>query len=665
VQRTGDLAIRDDAGMIHFRGRRDRQVKVLGVRIELGEVEAVIGRHPDVQRVTVVTRKDVVGGTDELLGSGGSGGGGGGGRGAYNGSLLATDDVHGSSLDATLVAYVDSKAWVYTLSSEVLEPRRVVNDLRAFCRAHMPEGQVPSLFVLMRPNDWTLTGSGKVDQRALPRPNADGSQPSERERALAKSHSKLHGDNIGQGGVGSGSGMGMGMGMGGGMDNDGNDSVVSDMVDSDDDCVGGGAKRGGNDTDCMASRKGGGVPCFSPKRGRTGRGSASVHGTALDAVLLAAEATTGYVVNASTPLAVVYTNVVGGPSLGAFIRILEHTLGYTLRGGWGEESEEKDGGGTGTGHGEGSRVLSESVLSESAIWQYETVGDLADALASPATKAATGGGDEAANAAAKGGGGGGGGAGVQGAGSSSSLGSGLSSLMGLRGVLAILVYYSDYLGYYVGARGAEHYLQNRVEEASVLMVLIGVMTVLHLRLLPRSQTHLSVSNVVRFYKTQLATILPVVWVGLALNIAYVVCVGCVFMCKGGAAQGRLGVQNFPPAVHFVNQTVYLNEGGPAFYLRDALVQTPMYVLGLQAWLPGTLMLTHLWLVTALVTFILVAPFAEAIMRHTRSVGAAVGGICGSLGVIFLMTVVSRLIHLYLQNNDPDQDPLPYVEGKRR
>ena len=40
--RTGDLVERDEAGLLHFRGRIDRQVKVRGVRIELEAVEAAL-----------------------------------------------------------------------------------------------------------------------------------------------------------------------------------------------------------------------------------------------------------------------------------------------------------------------------------------------------------------------------------------------------------------------------------------------------------------------------------------------------------------------------------------------------------------------------------------------------------------------------------------------
>ena len=42
VYRTGDKAFLDPEGLLHYRGRLDEQVKVLGHRVELGEVEAAI-----------------------------------------------------------------------------------------------------------------------------------------------------------------------------------------------------------------------------------------------------------------------------------------------------------------------------------------------------------------------------------------------------------------------------------------------------------------------------------------------------------------------------------------------------------------------------------------------------------------------------------------------
>jgi amino acid adenylation domain-containing protein len=51
--RTGDLAVFED-GVFRYRGRLDRQVKVNGVRIEPGEVEANLERHPGVRSCSVV-----------------------------------------------------------------------------------------------------------------------------------------------------------------------------------------------------------------------------------------------------------------------------------------------------------------------------------------------------------------------------------------------------------------------------------------------------------------------------------------------------------------------------------------------------------------------------------------------------------------------------------
>ena len=46
-----------------YRGRLDDQVKIQGVRVELGEIETVLASHPDVEACAVVARKDVHGAT--------------------------------------------------------------------------------------------------------------------------------------------------------------------------------------------------------------------------------------------------------------------------------------------------------------------------------------------------------------------------------------------------------------------------------------------------------------------------------------------------------------------------------------------------------------------------------------------------------------------------
>ncbi|MFG2058171.1 amino acid adenylation domain-containing protein [Micromonospora sp. NPDC048930] len=54
LYRTGDRAVWLPEGQLLFLGRIDRQVKVRGQRVELGEVEAVLGGHPQVRDAAVV-----------------------------------------------------------------------------------------------------------------------------------------------------------------------------------------------------------------------------------------------------------------------------------------------------------------------------------------------------------------------------------------------------------------------------------------------------------------------------------------------------------------------------------------------------------------------------------------------------------------------------------
>ena len=53
---TGDLARRRPGGSLDYLGRADRQVKILGQRIEPGEIEAILLAHPAVTAAAVTTR---------------------------------------------------------------------------------------------------------------------------------------------------------------------------------------------------------------------------------------------------------------------------------------------------------------------------------------------------------------------------------------------------------------------------------------------------------------------------------------------------------------------------------------------------------------------------------------------------------------------------------
>ncbi|MEU8566118.1 amino acid adenylation domain-containing protein [Streptomyces cyaneofuscatus] len=51
--RTGDLVVHED-GLLVYRGRKDRMVKLSGYRVELGEVESAVLRHPAVADAAVI-----------------------------------------------------------------------------------------------------------------------------------------------------------------------------------------------------------------------------------------------------------------------------------------------------------------------------------------------------------------------------------------------------------------------------------------------------------------------------------------------------------------------------------------------------------------------------------------------------------------------------------
>lgn len=63
LYRTGDRVRRLPGGELEFIGRVDRQVKIRGVRTELGEIESVLATHPAVRSVAVVAASDPAGGT--------------------------------------------------------------------------------------------------------------------------------------------------------------------------------------------------------------------------------------------------------------------------------------------------------------------------------------------------------------------------------------------------------------------------------------------------------------------------------------------------------------------------------------------------------------------------------------------------------------------------
>jgi amino acid adenylation domain-containing protein len=125
LYRTGDLARFRPDGRLAFLGRRDHQIKIRGHRVELGEIEACLLAHPEVARAAVALR--------------GSSPGGGGGE------------------DARLVAYVVGRG---------VDPAPAT--LRDHVARALPAVMVPAAYVALPA--LPMTGTGKLDRRALPEP---------------------------------------------------------------------------------------------------------------------------------------------------------------------------------------------------------------------------------------------------------------------------------------------------------------------------------------------------------------------------------------------------------------------------------------------------------------------------------------------------------------
>ncbi|MEV8632055.1 non-ribosomal peptide synthetase [Streptosporangium sp. NPDC051023] len=124
MYRTGDLVRLTPEGLVDFVGRANDQVKIRGFRVELGEVEAVLARHPGLAHVAVVAREIEPG-------------------------------------DKRLAAYVVPESGDAGVAA-----------LRAHAAESLPDYMVPAAFVVL--DALPLTPNGKLDRDALPAPDFTG-----------------------------------------------------------------------------------------------------------------------------------------------------------------------------------------------------------------------------------------------------------------------------------------------------------------------------------------------------------------------------------------------------------------------------------------------------------------------------------------------------------
>jgi nonribosomal peptide synthetase DhbF len=137
LYRTGDLARWRADGTLEFLGRADQQVKIRGMRVELGEIEAALAAMPGIAQSAVALQGTTA--ADRRLV-------------AYIVPLTLPERQATDPADCSMVVSLDG-----LLDLEAI---------RAGLKRVLPEHMVPSSYVGL--TRLPLTSSGKLDRRALP-----------------------------------------------------------------------------------------------------------------------------------------------------------------------------------------------------------------------------------------------------------------------------------------------------------------------------------------------------------------------------------------------------------------------------------------------------------------------------------------------------------------
>lgn len=125
--KTGDLGRYLPDGTIEYAGRMDHQVKIRGLRIELGDIETAIRQHPGVKEAVVVEKN------------------------RNNG-------------DQRLVAYVIPHEDQSDRNGQKLSDE-IIADLRQFARDKLPAYMLPNMFVILK--ELPVNPNGKIDRNSL------------------------------------------------------------------------------------------------------------------------------------------------------------------------------------------------------------------------------------------------------------------------------------------------------------------------------------------------------------------------------------------------------------------------------------------------------------------------------------------------------------------
>ncbi|KZN55555.1 hypothetical protein N474_01070 [Pseudoalteromonas luteoviolacea CPMOR-2] len=121
--KTGDIGAWMDDGTIDFFGRNDQQIKVRGFRVELGDIESAIRRHPAIKEVAVV----------------------------------ANEGPNGHQLSACFVTQEDYQ--------NGKDADALPDQIKRFVQYELPDYMVPSHMHLL--DAMPLTANGKIDRKQL------------------------------------------------------------------------------------------------------------------------------------------------------------------------------------------------------------------------------------------------------------------------------------------------------------------------------------------------------------------------------------------------------------------------------------------------------------------------------------------------------------------
>ncbi|WP_433680722.1 amino acid adenylation domain-containing protein [Nocardia sp. CA-119907] len=132
IEQSGNGASGRADSVLEYLGRTDFQVKLRGMRVEPGEVDAVLDAHPGVEiAVTVLRRTDA------------------------GGSILAS--------------------YVVPVSHGKIPVRLDISEVREYCAHRLPGHLVPGSITVL--DALPLTRNGKIDRRALPEPEPADTAP--------------------------------------------------------------------------------------------------------------------------------------------------------------------------------------------------------------------------------------------------------------------------------------------------------------------------------------------------------------------------------------------------------------------------------------------------------------------------------------------------------